>query len=215
MATKEMPILLLQDAGQIGQEWTLMKDVTTIGRDPQNDITLPDRQVSRFHTRIQRHGRQYQIEDCQSKNGTFINGEPLNASRILRDGDEIQVAMRFKLYFVDAEATAPLRFEEPPLPGIRMDPGSKRVWVKDIELTPPLSAAQYTLLELLYKNLNNVCDRESIIQAVWPGSSGGVSEQAIDALIRRLRDRIAEADPDHQYIVTVRSHGFMLENSEA
>jgi len=122
--------------------------------------------------------------------------------------------MRFKLYFVDAEATAPLRFKGPPS-GIRMDPGSKRVWVKDIELTPPLSAAQYTLLELLYKNLNNVCNRESIIQAVWPGARGGVSEQAIDALIRRLRDRIAKVDPDHQYIVTVRGHGFMLENPEA
>ncbi len=41
--------------------------------------------------------------------------------------------------------------------------------------------------------------------------SEGVSEQAIDALARRLRERIAEADPDHQYVVTVRGHGFRLE----
>ncbi len=39
----------------------------------------------------------------------------------------------------------------------------------------------------------------------------GVSEQAIDALVRRLRDRIAELDPKHQYIITVRGHGFRLD----
>ncbi|MFZ4813533.1 MAG: winged helix-turn-helix domain-containing protein, partial [Phototrophicaceae bacterium] len=38
----------------------------------------------------------------------------------------------------------------------------------------------------------------------------GVSEQAIDALVRRLRDRLAEVDPDTQYIVTMRGHGFRL-----
>jgi hypothetical protein len=35
-----------------------------------------------------------------------------------------------------------------------------------------------------------------VIGAVWPEAVGdGVSEQAIDALVRRLRDRIAEIDP--------------------
>jgi DNA-binding response OmpR family regulator len=52
-----------------------------------------------------------------------------------------------------------------------------------------------------------------VIEAVWPEAVGeGVSEQAIDALVRRLRDRIAEIDPEHQYIITVRGHGFRLNN---
>ncbi|NOG49501.1 MAG: hypothetical protein HND48_08690 [Chloroflexi bacterium] len=29
--------------------------------------------------------------------------------------------------------------------------------------------------------------------------------------MRRLRDRLAEIDPDHQYIVTMRGHGFRLD----
>ena len=37
-------------------------------------------------------------------------------------------------------------------------------------------------------------------------------DQALDALIRRLRDRLAEADPGHEYVVTVRGHGLRLEN---
>ncbi len=48
---------------------------------------------------------------------------------------------------------------------------------------------------------------------MWPEAIGeGVSEQAIDALVRRLRDRLAEVDPTFQYIVTVRGHGFRLDN---
>jgi DNA-binding response OmpR family regulator len=54
-----------------------------------------------------------------------------------------------------------------------------------------------------------------VVETVWPEAMGeGVSEQAIDALVRRLRDRLAELDPDGQYIVTVRGHGFRMENPD-
>jgi DNA-binding response OmpR family regulator len=92
-----------------------------------------------------------------------------------------------------------------------MDILAKRAWVLDKEISPPLSLAQYTLLELLYQNAGNVISRETMVAAVWPNEDpGGVSEQAIDALARRLRERIAEIDPDNKYVETVRGHGFRL-----
>ena len=55
--------------------------------------------------------------------------------------------------------------------------------------------------------------RDEIVRAVWPDAvEGGVSEQSIDALVRRLRERLAELDPEHQYLVTMRGHGFRFEN---
>jgi DNA-binding response OmpR family regulator len=85
--------------------------------------------------------------------------------------------------------------------------------VRGQELTPPLSLAQYRVLELLYDGQGRVCSREEIVEAVWSEEeAAGVTEQAIDALIRRLRDRLIELDPKHQYVVTVRGHGFRLEN---
>ena len=52
------------------------------------------------------------------------------------------------------------------------------------------------------------------VETVWADAVGEeVSEQAIDALVRRLRDRLAEIDPGWQYIVTVRGHGFRLDNT--
>jgi len=58
-----------------------------------------------------------------------------------------------------------------------------------------------------------VVSRDEIVSSVWSGEDAeGVSEQAIDALARRLRERIAEIDAQNQYIITVRGHGFRLEH---
>jgi len=54
------------------------------------------------------------------------------------------------------------------------------------------------------------------VAVVWGDEqSMGVSDQALDALIRRLRDRISALDPTHQYIDTVRGHGIRLDNPKA
>jgi DNA-binding response OmpR family regulator len=136
------------------------------------------------------------------------------APTVLRDGDEIGIAFAARLAFVDAGATAPLVFREGLGPTLRMDAEAKRVWVADKELDPPLSLAQYRLLELLYQNRGRVVSREEVVSAVWAEDEAeGVSEQAIDALARRLRERISECDPDYQYVVTVRGHGFRLEHA--
>jgi DNA-binding response OmpR family regulator len=51
---------------------------------------------------------------------------------------------------------------------------------------------------------------------VWGDEEAvGVSNQALDALLRRLRDRISAIDPAQAYIVTVRGHGIRLDNPPA
>lgn len=212
MPERELPILIMQDGEQVGQEWLLRRDEVSIGREDSNDIVLPDRRVSRVHAVIEREGDRYYIRDCGSKNGTFVNGDLLQGPVPLKDGDAIQIATGFTLTFVDAGATTPLFFEGQR--GLVIDDDSRQVWLRGQELEPPLSTQQYRLLHLLYENSSKVVTREGIIRIVWPDAIGsGVSEQAIDALVRRLRDRLAEVDPDHQYVVTVRGHGFRLENT--
>lgn len=84
---------------------------------------------------------------------------------------------------------------------------------KEVEIDPPLSASQFRLLELLYEQEGQVVSRQDLVKGVWGvEESAGVSEQAVDALVRRLRDRLASVDPTHNYIVTVRGHGLRLEN---
>ena len=96
---------------------------------------------------------------------------------------------------------------------LMMDARSRRVWINKQQLLPSPSAQQYKLLWLLYENQGEVISRAEMIAVVWgEEQSAGVSDQALDALIRRLRDRLAALDSEHQYIVTVRGHGVRLDN---
>lgn len=210
---RENAMLVLQRGAEAGRRWPLSRTQTlVIGRSEECDISLPDRQVSRTHARITWTGDGYQLEDLGSKNGTHLNGQALTKPMPLHDGDEIQIALRFKLAFVDAGATAPLTFENENQ-GMRLDPETRQIWLNGALVDPPLSLHQYRLLEALWNAGGGVVTREQIVNAVWPEASGeGVSEQAIDALVRRLRERIAEIDDSFRYVVTVRGHGFRLEN---
>ena len=83
------------------------------------------------------------------------------------------------------------------------------------EIIPPLSVSQFDLLLLLYKKEGNVVSRGDIVLKVWgEQESIGVTEQAIDALVRRLRARLGQIDPGHDYIRTVRGVGYIFENQE-
>ena len=212
MTGMEMPTLILLEGRGAGRSWPIDKEIVTIGRSEKCDIVLLERQVSRRHARIRRIDSQYILEDMGSKNGTHVNGREVTEPYVLQDGDEIQIALCVKLSFVGAEATAPLAFEQGARSGLYLDQSSHAVFVGGRELSPPLSLAQYRLLELLYNGAGRVCSRDEIVEAVWPeASEEGVSDQAIDALVRRLRERLSGVDPDHQYIVTVRGHGFRLD----
>jgi len=210
--SRESEMLVLQRGGEAGLTWSLDRQTLTIGRSPECGIVLEDRQVSRIHARITWREDHYEIEDLSSKNGTHLNGQDVIGSQPLHDGDEIQIALGYKLAFVDAGATAPLIFEGPSEVGLRLDSTSHQVYVNGKLIEPPLSAQQYRLLELAAAS-PGVIGRDDIVRAVWTDAvEGAVSDQSIDALVRRLRERLAEADPDHQYLVTMRGHGFRLEN---
>jgi DNA-binding winged helix-turn-helix (wHTH) protein len=209
----EKPVLIAREGQLSGERWTLNDDEFIIGRGNDCHLILPERQVSRHHVRIVHENNRYILHDLGSKNGTHLNGVQIQGSSPLRDGDEVQIALCVKLLFVGTDATLPLTFEQPePLNNLTLDEKQRSVFVDGRELLPPLSVAQFRLLHMLYEAKGAVCDRDAIVEAVWPGTGGiGVTEQAIDALVRRLRDRLAELD-DYNYIVTVRGHGFRLDN---
>jgi predicted component of type VI protein secretion system len=211
---REPALLVWQDGEIVKDQWILNHTPMTLGRAPESDVQLDVRWVSRTHARIRIQGSQYLIEDVGSKNGVFVNGQRVAGPRPLEDGDRIQIAPGVELIFVDSEATAPLpgRIEQ----GLSLDRAERRVMIKGREVVPPLSAAQYDFLALLSQDPGRVYSREEIIAAVWPDADPeGVSDDAIDALVRRLRHRLAELDADHNYVVTVRGYGFRLDTGRS
>jgi pSer/pThr/pTyr-binding forkhead associated (FHA) protein len=212
----EKPVLVASEGQLLGQRWAVEANPFIIGRGSECHLILPERQVSRQHAIVTQEGGKYTLHDLDSKNGTHLNGRQVKGQVPLNDGDEIQIALAVKLVFVGSDATLPLNFElSLPAEKLVLDPEQRSVIINGVTLSPPLSLAQFRLLEMLYTLHGAVCDRDAIVEAVWPGTGGeGVSEQAIDALVRRLRDRLAELD-DHNFIVTVRGHGFRLDNLPA
>ncbi|MCY4062730.1 MAG: FHA domain-containing protein [Chloroflexi bacterium] len=218
----EFPVIVWLDGSLSNPHWVVDRAEMLLGREESCDIVIPVRQISRQHLRIVLEGGSAVVEDLRSKNGTWVNGYRLTGMRELEDGDEIRIAKDIRLRFVGSGATAPSTTRVLPdvIPSgsmtglrLRLDPESREVQIKEVVVDPPLSLPQYRLLEILFASQGGVCSRNDVVDAVWPEALGaGVSEQAIDALVRRLRDRLAEFDSDHQYIVTVRGHGFRLDN---
>ncbi len=209
---EDFPILIAQDGPLKGERWILDRTLV-LGRDPDCDLTIPDRQVSRYHARLTPTVDGILIEDLGSKNGTHCNGDPLTVAKILQDGDTVQIAVSQQFMFLVSDATMPLTENNTRIGRLMMDLRSRRVLVNQQQVSPPLSAQQFRLLWRLYEQPGEVVSRQDLVNAVWGAEEAlGVSDQALDALIRRLRDKLAAYDASHQYVVTVRGHGVRLDN---
>lgn len=75
----------------------IIKDETTIGRDPSCNVALTDNGVSRLHARISRQKNEFVIIDLDSRNGTHVDGVPV-VSCVLRGGDTVQVGRHLFLF---------------------------------------------------------------------------------------------------------------------
>jgi len=62
----------------------------TIGRSSDNDLVLPQMNISRAHAEILVEGEQYTLRDLGSRHGTLVNGTRIDRVR-LADGDRIQL----------------------------------------------------------------------------------------------------------------------------
>jgi pSer/pThr/pTyr-binding forkhead associated (FHA) protein len=213
----ETPVLIGQTGPLNGQRWQIEREMI-FGRDESCDVVIADRQVSRFHARLTPTAEGVLLEDLGSKNGTFRNGDRLEAPVILSDGDLLQVSLIQHFVFLSSDATVPLELDMLPDQGVQprrlyLDTRSRRVWLSGKEIVPPLSVPQFRLLQILYEQESEVVERTDLINYIWGEEEAvGVSEQAFDALVRRLRERLAAIDARHNFIVTVRGHGLRLEN---
>mgnify|MGYP000491092592 CR=1 FL=1 len=75
-----------------GQEFSLHKPRTTIGRSKSSDIVIPDANLSRVTARLyfDEHGQCY-VEDMQSACGTVVNDARVDRAG-LHEGDQIRLA---------------------------------------------------------------------------------------------------------------------------
>ena len=75
----------------------------TIGRAPICEIRLEDDGLSRTHARIRCEGDEATVEDLQSRNGTFVNGDRIRSIVKLQNGDKVQCGRTTILRFSFAD----------------------------------------------------------------------------------------------------------------
>lgn len=72
------------------------------------------------------------------------------------------------------------------------------------------SKKEHLLFQLLEQNLNQICEREAIIETVWAEYTElGVSDWAIDRLVARVRTKLREQQSQYE-IKTIRTRGYQL-----
>ena len=101
-----MAKLILSIEGATLKEIPLVKERTTIGRKAQNDIQIDNLAISGEHAVLIMVGADVFLEDMNSTNGTFVNGNPVS-KHALRNGDVIALGKYNLQYVAEPSAQAP------------------------------------------------------------------------------------------------------------
>jgi hypothetical protein len=81
--------LLMQKGPLAGKQFIMFKDTTVLGSSPKADIYLfKDDAIEPRHAIVTNRGGRFEIEDCATKDGTYVNGIAITRA-VLGDGDQI------------------------------------------------------------------------------------------------------------------------------
>jgi len=208
-----MAILSVADGRGNVRQIQLGRGSLVLGRSSDCDVVLDDGYVSREHVRVvsDTTSSEYFVQDLNSKNGTWLNGEKLGpTARVLGDGDRRALGNnRVTIAFSESDTTLTLGA------GLSADLGvdlaSREVFINAQRVTPPLSRKEFDILALLWRRRNEACSRDDLAQSGWPERGpGDVSDAEIEQYVRRIRRRIEANGGNPARIVTLRGYGYKL-----
>ena len=89
-----------------GQEYSLSRYTTSIGRSIAGDVVISDKSVSRQHAVVYCLQGKFFVEDLGSTNGTMLNGKIINERTMLHSGDEIRLGITKLLFLLIPDRSA-------------------------------------------------------------------------------------------------------------
>jgi hypothetical protein len=150
----------------------------TLGKASSNAVSLEhDPTVSRLHAILENHGSAWSIRDVGSRNGTYINGEKIEAERVLRSGDEVRLG-KSRLVFVQAR-----RGDEP---------ADEATMVPDATQLPPrLTRREFDVLMVLCRPLVSDDPFPEPVSVRRMASELFVTEAAVKQHLQNLYDKFS------------------------
>lgn len=94
-------LLVIQGIDQ-GARFEVGDDRLSIGRGHQNEIRIPDTEISRQHAYVGKENGKYTVSDRNSSNGTFVNGVPVRTAP-LENGDRVQIGRSVLLFQLERD----------------------------------------------------------------------------------------------------------------
>lgn len=83
-----------------------IEEEATVGRGKENTISIKDLAASKCHARIYCSGLRYWVEDLESRNGTTVNGDPVQ-KLMLKNGDVVEIGQHKLQFSCPEEPEAP------------------------------------------------------------------------------------------------------------
>ncbi len=164
----------------------------TVGRAPQVDVQILDGRISKRHATIRFDAeRRMILEDLDSRNGTFLNGQQIRSPVEIKDGDVVQ--MGDSRLVIEGSERAPL----PPTP----EPGSK------LTVATTVVRQDFPPAELVgtADQLKEDYDR---LRLMWRlNLEIGFDRPLQESAVRILRVLISEFDADRGVMFVVRGGG--------
>jgi len=103
-----MAFLLTEDGPQSGLRYELTGPQVVLGRHPHCDIVIEVGAVSRRHAQIMLVGNDFFLEDLNSRNGTYLNGQLVRQPRPLGEGDRVRICdVSYSFHHVAPAASPP------------------------------------------------------------------------------------------------------------
>jgi Nif-specific regulatory protein len=179
----------------------------TIGRHSSNHLQLDDDRVSRTHARLVCRGGRWHIEDGGSRNGTFVNSQPVTQS-VLESGDLIRIGERLVL-FVDDDAQSQIGepatsvFRATTTTGPRSERNGGRLAEQSVSESISRIVRDSSILSRLANLLQQHPDTESLVRASLDALREGIRADAVSFWVvgpdgrLRCEARTADWETDH------------------
>jgi two-component system OmpR family response regulator len=171
------------------------------------DIMLPGRNGYRVCSDLRDADNWTPILMLTAKGGDLDEAEALDA------GADDYLTKPFSFPVLVARVRALLRRAggRDPTPvqvcGLRIDPGSRRVWRDDREVV--LTTREFEVLEFFVRRAGQVLSKAEILDGVWSDEFDG-DPNIVEVYVGRLRRKLSGADQRTDLIETVRGAGYRL-----
>jgi hypothetical protein len=106
---------------EMGRRFPLADGTLKMGRGMEAEVRLRDRSVSRLHAQLHARGGLHFVEDLNTANGVYLNGEKLQGQRRLQSGDIVEVGRTFLRYQAATSSQDIARPEEECRPDVSRD----------------------------------------------------------------------------------------------